>query len=274
MKKGFKHMSAIFLIIILLAVVAKVYYDTNLIRVNRIEIHTEKLLPGQSLSILQLSDLHGKSFGKNNERLLKKMEALKPDIVVITGDMIDRNTKQLETTLELAEKIATYNKRTYYVSGNHEWGNSQKERFFKGLTEKGIHILDNKNELLYIGDMAFQLAGLGDAATKHDEMQEALRDIDHTKLTVLLSHAPDVWEEKYPEAVDVILSGHTHGGQIRLPLIGALVAPDQGYFPKYDKGVFTLHENQYLYIDSGLGTSWFDARFLNQSQISMVTLRN
>lgn len=90
--------------------------------------------------------------------------------------------------------------------------------------------------------------------------------------TVLLSHTPSITEIYEQIPADLILSGHTHGGQVRFPLIGALVSPDRGLFPKLDKGTYQLGAGLYLYIDSGLGTTRLPIRFLNQSQLSLITI--
>src|SRR5690606_36275120 len=108
--------------------------------------------------------------------------------------------------------------------------------------------------------------------THHEDVQAAFRGVDQEQYTILLSHAPNIVIRYSSNDIlaDLILSGHTHGGQVRLPFIGALAAPGQGLFPKLDKGTFTIAQDQYLYIDSGLGTSMVPIRFLNQSQMSFI----
>ncbi|SFL80675.1 hypothetical protein SAMN04487943_10481 [Gracilibacillus orientalis] len=263
----------IFLSLFVLGLIVKTYYDTNVFKVEGLEITTSKLEMDQSFTVLQLTDLHNKQFGDHNEKLLHKIEELDADVIVITGDLIDRRTDSLQFVFDFAEKLTAINSSVYFVSGNHEWENSKRESFFQGLADKGIQLIDNQNLSIEIENITFQLAGVGDPSTKHDNIEGAMDGLNVDDVTFLLSHAPDLSRTDYPEPIDLVLSGHTHGGQIRLPLIGAIVAPDQGFFPKYDQGIFDLNERQQLYIDSGLGTSLIDVRMFNQSQMTLITVK-
>ncbi|WP_208590138.1 metallophosphoesterase [Gracilibacillus suaedae] len=263
----------IFMLVVVLSGGAKIYHDTNLFKVENLEITTSKLDRDQSFTVLQLTDLHNKQFGDNNAKLLNKIEQLDADVIVITGDLIDRKTDDLQFSLEFADKLTMINPDIYFVTGNHEWENPLKESFIQGLNDKGIRIIDNQNSVIKLEEISFQLVGVGDPSTNHDDMELAMSGLNEDDMTILLSHAPDLSRAKYPEPVDVILSGHTHGGQIRIPLIGGVVAPDQGFFPKYDQGLFNINEHQQLYIDSGLGTSVMDVRMFNQSQMTLIKVK-
>ncbi len=263
----------LFLFLVVSGIMAKIYYDTNIFKVEELEITTSKLETDQSFTVLQLTDLHNKQFGDNNEKLLHEIEQLDVDVIVITGDLIDRRTDDLQFVLEFADKLTTINSNIYFVSGNHEWENPLRESFIQGLSKRGIQLIDNQNRIIEIRDISFQLAGVADPSTNHDNLELAIKGLNQDDVTVLLSHAPDLSHTEYSEPVDLVLSGHTHGGQIRFPLIGAIVAPDQGFFPKYDQGLFDLNERQQLYIDSGLGTSVIDIRMFNQSQMTLITVK-
>ncbi|MGP4042372.1 metallophosphoesterase [Gracilibacillus sp. D59] len=263
----------IFLFLVVSGLIAKAYYDTNFFKVEELTITTSKLGTNQSFTVLQLTDLHNKQFGNHNEQLLHEIEQLDADVIVITGDLIDRKTDDLKNTFEFVEKLTAINNSVYFVSGNHEWENPLQESFFQGLTAKGIEIIDNQNRFMEIGEIPFQLIGVGDPSTEHDNLDHAMEGLNKDYVTFLLSHAPDLSRTSYPDPIDLILSGHTHGGQIRFPLIGAIAAPGQGFFPKFDKGLFELKERQQLYIDSGLGTSVIDVRMFNQSQMTLITVK-
>ncbi|QGH35002.1 metallophosphoesterase [Gracilibacillus salitolerans] len=263
----------LFLFLVVSGIMAKIYYDTNIFKVEELEITTSKLETDQSFTVLQLTDLHNKQFGDNNEKLLHEIEQLDVDIIVITGDLIDRRTDDLQFVLEFADKLTTINSNIYFVSGNHEWENPLRESFIQGLSKRGIQLIDNQNRIIEIREISFQLAGVADPSTNHDNLELAIKGLNQDDVTVLLSHAPDLSHTEYSEPVNFVLSGHTHGGQIRFPLIGAIVAPDQGFFPKYDQGLFDLNERQQLYIDSGLGTSVIDLRMFNQSQMTLITVK-
>lgn len=250
----------------------KVLYDTNIFKVDNVKIETDKLHPQTALTILHLTDIHNKNFGKNNLQLIKKIKQLNPDIIVITGDLIDRKTTDFSGMYYLVEQLKSICEKLYFVSGNHEWGHEHTKDLFKGLEAREIHILDNTNQTVAINENIINIAGVADYATCHEDIDAALNQVQDGKYTILLSHAPDIINEISNEPIDLILSGHTHGGQIRLPFIGALVAPDQGRFPALDKGLFVRGEKQYLYIDSGLGTTWMPIRFFNQSQLSLITI--
>ncbi|KEF38544.1 putative phosphohydrolase [Schinkia azotoformans MEV2011] len=257
-----------------LGIAAKIYYDTNFFRMNRIEFQSDKIPDETEFTILQISDLHNKIFHNNNEELIRTINKINANIVVITGDLIDRRTKNLKDVLYFVQKIMTAHKNVFYVSGNHEWGNQHCKQLLDGLEKRNVIILDNKNTKIVEGRAVINLAGVADVTTKHDNLKKALQGLNKDHFTLLLSHNPCVIKKIGSHSVDLILSGHTHGGQVRIPLIGALIVPDQGLFPKYAKGVFNLGGNRHLYIDSGLGTSRLPIRFLNQSQFSLIKITN
>ncbi|UOQ47384.1 metallophosphoesterase [Gracilibacillus caseinilyticus] len=271
-----KKMYGILLIItgcmIAIVVGIKVYYDTNALKVAEVQLSNEKLNRNQSIQILQISDLHNKQFGEDNQKLLEKVIQLEPDVVVLTGDIVDRSTENIDDVLSFVEQLSISQSPVFYVSGNHDWDNPLHESLFKGLREAGVNILDNQNVQILLGHTSFQIAGVVDLSTGQSNIEHAVKGLDHQIFTVLLSHTPPVNQGPLPNEIDLIISGHTHGGQVRLPFIGAVVAPDQGFFPTYDQGLFALSVRQQLYIDSGIGTSMLPIRFLNQSQITLITI--
>ncbi|WP_117170009.1 metallophosphoesterase [Paraliobacillus sediminis] len=262
------YMSLLFVLLVGI----KAYYDTNLFKVNQVAFETEKMPNRSSITILQLSDLHNKVFGDQNKKLIKKVEDLNADIIVITGDLIDRKTSDFTDMFALVEELMILNENVYFISGNHEWDNPDTEVFFAGLEELNVSMLDNAHTTITLDNATINLVGIGDSSTEHDNLAAALDGLNPDNYTVLLSHTPDTSNSFIESPVDLTLSGHTHGGQVRLPFIGGVVAPDQGFFPAFDKGIFERGDGKYLYIDSGLGTSILPIRFLNQSQMSMITV--
>ncbi|MFB1050137.1 metallophosphoesterase [Paraliobacillus sp. JSM ZJ581] len=250
----------------------KIFHDTNVFKVNHIKIKTEKLTNQASLKILQLSDIHNKIFGKDNKLLIDEIKSLHPDIIVLTGDLIDRKTTDFTAMFDLVEQLQSINDQIFFVSGNHEWGNEKTVEIFTGLVARDIHMLDNTSRTIEVDENVIQLAGVADYATEHDDLSAAMFHTQDENYTVLLSHVPDITHHLANEPIDLILSGHTHGGQIRVPFIGALVAPGQGYLPALDKGLYQWSDDKYLHVDSGLGTTWLPIRFLNQSQMTMITI--
>ncbi|GEL76713.1 metallophosphoesterase [Tenuibacillus multivorans] len=271
MKKWF----VIFILIgLVIAIAIKIHFDTNVFKVNTVHFQSNKIPEESELTVLQISDLHNKVFGDDNEDLINTIKSLNTEIVVITGDLIDRDTVGFEDVLSLMENITKINNNVYYVSGNHEWENDHTEDFFNGLQKKNVAILNNRNTQITTNELTLNLVGIDDASTNHEDINQAFNDTNQEPFTILLSHSPGVLDRYNDIPADLILCGHTHGGQVRLPFIGALVAPDQGFFPKFDKGTFEIDENQFLYIDSGLGTSVAPIRFLNKSQISLIKITN
>lgn len=222
------------------------------------------------LRITQISDYHANN-RINSKKLLNEISKFNPHIIVLTGDLIDRKTKDINPTLDLINKLAEENKNIFFVSGNHELSNIHYDEFILKLKEIQVTVLDNDNELININGEDVNILGLNFFASI-DDYKKVVKELNQKNYIILLSHSPNRPIAYTIGIEDLILSGHTHGGQVRLPLIGAIVAPGQGYFPKYDKGVFEL-DNSILYIDSGLGNSVFPIRFFNRVQISNITIK-
>ncbi|MGJ9459603.1 metallophosphoesterase [Oceanobacillus sp. CF4.6] len=261
-----------FAVLFIFAISIKIYVDTNSFKVNSVQFHSDKIPGDSSFTILQISDLHNKVFGSNNEELIETVESTNADIIVLTGDLVDRRTDNFDHVFSLVERIKAINQHVYFVSGNHEWDNSFRESLLDGLAERNVTILNNQHTELVIDDVKVNLVGIDNASTNHDNLDRAFDNVDQESYTILLSHTPTIFEKSRPIPADIFLSGHTHGGQVRIPFIGALVAPDQGFFPKLEKGTYEFVVNQFLYIDSGLGTSVAPVRFLNQSQVSLIEI--
>lgn len=254
-------------IIALMLMIIYLLFEIATLSINKIEINSTKIR--NEVKILQISDLHDSRF--HSKSIIYAIKELRPDIIVITGDLIDYRTKNLERVLKLSDDIVKINKKVYYVPGNHEYYSGLKRKLINELHKRGILVLLNKNTRVSVDGETINLCGIDDFYTGYYDIKSSLANINKNYYTILLSHAPDVIIQDRNIDVDLILSGHTHGGQIRLPFIGAIVAPGQGLFPKYDKGLFDLNKTL-LYIDSGVGTSHYPVRFLNRSQISLIRI--
>ncbi|RSL29898.1 metallophosphoesterase [Salibacterium salarium] len=269
-----KRWTLIILVIVVSVIVAKSFMDTNYFKIDNVTFSNNKLPEDTSIKMLQISDLHNKTFGKNNEKLISAAVEADPDIIVMTGDLIDESTSNMEQVFQLMEKMADVTTNIYFITGNHEWLNPGTEEILEGLKERGITILDNTHTQVSVDKAIINLAGVDDYETNHENLSQAFRGLKNDYYTVLLSHAPGVVANEESTQADLVLSGHTHGGQIRLPFVGALVAPGQGFFPKFDQGMYRTAPDQHLYIDSGLGTSIVPIRFLNQSQMTLITIKD
>jgi len=271
-RKIYNKMLFIFIIIMIVSV-ANVFLGVGFTKLEEVSINTNKLPEGSSIRLLQISDVHNKKSLGSNQQLIKLTKEAQPDIVVITGDLIDDNTKDLENVYELVEGIAAINPRIYFVTGNHEWRGGLAEELMMGLSKRGVKILDNKNEFVKIRNLSLNLCGVADWTSGQLDLSKALKGAESDIYTVMLAHDPWIINDYKDFVPDLTLSGHTHGGQVRLPWVGAIAAPGQKLFPELDKGFYNLTNDKFLYIDSGVGTSAFAIRYLNRSQITLMTIK-
>lgn len=232
--------------------------------------------------IVQISDLHNKKFGKDQKRLLTKIEKACPDIIVITGDLIDRRLYDLDTAMVFikgAREIAPI----YYVSGNHEAWSDDYQNIKTSLLNCGVEILDDKKVKLTKKGASIEILGLSDPAfltskymdgTDTSRFEEYLEELsDEAIFQILLSHRPEFFHLYGDRKIDLIFSGHAHGGQIRLPFVGGLIAPGQGIFPQYTNGSYTRGRST-MFVSRGLGNSILPLRIFNRPEIVKVTLLN
>lgn len=225
--------------------------------------------------VVQLSDVHGAQYGENNGVLLKKLREAKPDLIALTGDLIDKNS-DLSVVDGLLEKLANI-APVYFVSGNHEWGDGNFEGL-KGILEKhGVCYLQNGAVRWERGGESIVVAGVEDPNGRYDmptpdQVVDIINDEQGDIFTLLLAHR-NYWIEKYPQlAVDVILCGHAHGGIIRLPFVGGVLGTGFELFPEYEAGIY--ESGRYTMIVSrGLGSAPIP-RFLNNPEIVCVTLKS
>ena len=230
--------------------------------------------------IAQVSDLHNAEMGKGNEKLMAMLKEAKPDIIVITGDMIDSRNTKVSVALQFAEeavKIAP----CYYISGNHE-ARTQEYRVLKeGLRDRGVTVLEDAKAEIEVSGETITLVGVDDPSFQTDYlfgddetvMRGKLKDLisEADGYTILLSHRPELFEIYAENKVELIFSGHAHGGQFRLPFVGGLAAPNQGFFPKYDGGIYT-EGNTSMVVSRGVGNSIFPFRVNNRPEVVLVAL--
>ncbi len=250
---------------------------------EKITISGERLPAAFSgFRIVHLSDIHNAEFGEDNRTLLWEIAAQEPDIIAITGDLVDSNRTDIGVALDFvgeAVKIAP----VCYVPGNHEAAITQYDTLKSGLEAAGVAVLEDKALRLERDGDKILLAGLKDpnfvrqGALLGENPDVAAARLEHLIseedcFTILLSHRPELFETYVSSGADVVLSGHTHGGQFRLPFIGGLVAPHQGFFPKYDAGLFT-EGNTNMIVSRGLGNSIIPIRFNNRPEIVVIELK-
>ncbi|WLV25212.1 metallophosphoesterase [Aciduricibacillus chroicocephali] len=269
-----KRISFLTPILLIFTLVVRVFSEVHRFKVNEVVFKSDKIPAQSGVTVLQISDLHNRAFGKGNKRLVHAVKEAKADLIVITGDLISKDTKSLRAVFSFIEKVVDINKHVFFISGNHDWANYQNEVLFAGLAKRNVKVLHNDSVQWKKGNFVCNIVGIDDASTDYEDMEAAFANIDKDAYTIFLSHTPDIVKKYNDIPANLILSGHTHGGQVRFPIIGAVIAPDQGFFPKLDKGVFEIGSDQSLYIDSGLGTSRAPLRFLNRSQLSLIRIES
>ncbi len=219
--------------------------------------------------IAVISDFHNACFGKENRRLIEAIEQESPDMIAITGDLIDSGKPKVEVAESLVRKL-TEIAPVYFVTGNHEsWVPETYQELESKLIDAGVNILhDSVVEIEKKGE-TIQIAGLDDSENKPQAKLKKMTLSDD--YCILLAHRPEPFRDYASEMVDLVLSGHTHGGQFRLPFAGGVVAPGQGFFPKYDAGEYTV-DNTTMIVSRGIGNSVIPIRINNRPEVVMVRL--
>lgn len=241
--------------------------------------------------IVQISDLHNVKFGKNNQKLVDRIRECEPDMIVLTGDLVDSNHTNVDRAVQFVDEIVKICP-IYYVTGNHEYWleKSEYDELMDGLVSAGVVILDNQVVEISRGDAKFRLVGLDDRSladgtleallsdesirNNQAEQKEEIADNEDSgekELTVVLAHEPQYLARYAGTGVDLVLSGHAHGGQFRLPFVGGIVAPDQGFLPEYTAGEYYMNGTEMI-VSRGLGNSVIPVRLFNYPEIVCVDL--
>ena len=228
------------------------------------------------LKIAHLSDLHSASL---QEELHAALEQAAPDLILITGDWVNREDRDLSrplATAELAASIAP----AYYAPGNHEADNPCYPELREGLEAAGVIVLEDEAAQLWKNGAQVNLIGLRDLVFHPQGMEKARKELPGKvkelsvdgALNLVLSHRPSLMEEYAESGADLVFSGHAHGGQVRLPLIGPLFAPDEGWLPNYTAGVYSAGDT-WVVVSRGLGNGTPFPRLWNPPQLVIVALR-
>ena len=279
--------------VLLFAAVILIAGNTLLV-IDRYTIENRKVPKSfDGFKIVQLSDLHSKEFGRNNRRLIGKIDSIDPDIIVMTGDMVNVTDDQfnvfISTSNELAKKY-----KIYYIIGNHEQAlkNSKLEYIYSRLKAAGVTVLDNQKVVLEKDGHKIDLYGMWynlryysdqtnksikeDPSNKYyltsQKISSIIGEHDPERFTILLTHNPAYFESYKKWGADLTLSGHIHGGMVRLPFIGGIYSPERTLFPKYDAGMFTDSDSKMI-VSRGIGNGIIGFRFLNCPEIVEVTLK-
>lgn len=230
----------------------------------------------RGLRIVQLSDLHGAYFGLGQQRLGAAVARQQPDLIVMTGDFIDKRGDERATRVLL--KVLTGIAPVYCVTGNHEKmemsaGRGTYERLLEDMEKSGAHLL--RGEAVSLGE-GIALFGIDDLSfySTRTEYPGAVRELRKQAegFSILLMHRPEMFKYAVKAGFDLVLSGHAHGGQFRLPFLGGLYAPGQGWFPEYTAGLYEDESGARLVVNRGLGSSGFPQRIFNRPEITVIDI--
>lgn len=284
-------MICIYILIILILIVLLsiyVYKESTGYIIHHYKVHTDKTLK-DDIKIAFISDLHNYEYGKDNCNIYNDIENYNPDFVVFAGDMITacKDIKfDFTSTLQFIENLS---KRwpVYYGVGNHEDRLRRKKEYFSDLSDKFNDILNEIgtplliDKKITIDDLNIDIYGLNldheyyrKFITKHlpdDYLNEKLGDVDKNRFSILLAHNPEHFDKYSEWNPDLVLSGHVHGGIIRLPLLGGVISPALKLFPKYDGGEFNKN-NTKMILSRGAGTHTVPVRVNNKAEIIFIDI--
>lgn len=272
---------ALALILLLLAAGGWLLWDNRRLDVSTYEVVLGELpAAADGLRIAQLSDLHAARFGTFQDRVVAATAAAQPDLIALTGDLIDYRTTELDGVLAMAERLQSI-APTYFVLGNHEADSPLAQELSAGLEARGVMVLRDEAVDVQIAGGELTVAGIDDPrvrAAAGEGRQDpagvlAGLDLPRDGATVLLAHRPEQLGSYTGTGADLVLSGHAHGGQVRIPGVGGLYAPHQGLFPALSEGVHEL-EGTTMVISRGLGNSIAGVRVNNPRELVIVELRS
>ena len=267
--------------------IAATIFSNVCIKISEYNIDLAEL--SGSARVVVISDLHGKEYGKDNKRLLAKIREQNPDAIFVVGDMLhdgdaknsfSKTSKLLINLLDIAPVYFSYGNQEKEYSGN------SIDTFVNTIKENGVIVLDDSFVDCEINGQKIRIGGtMGHAFPFGRTMEEFessdeyifLKDMEKTDApTIVLAHMPDTFifngAHTYWSNIDLVVSGHTHGGVIRLPFAGGLYSPMQGLFPEYDYGFYMLGEKMRIVITSGLSGYKLVPRFLNLPEICVLNL--
>lgn len=280
---------SIVLIAAVILTVRAFYEYASLVRTDY-EIETDKLPAGKKLRLLVLCDLHERIYGEENEKLLDLMRSCQPDLILLPGDILTasrtKDPDQVFAFLSKSSKIAP----VYYAPGNHERKIKEKkeefgslyDNFRRTLKENQICYLENEkampdeNVCLYGLDLDLKYYPKLPYRNKKPiysakEMAADLGEMDQSLFNIILAHSPRYFNAYASSGADLILSGHYHGGAVRIPKLGGVISPQFVFFPEYDKGVYKKGNTEMI-VSSGCGSHKVHLRLFNKPEVMVVDI--
>jgi len=225
--------------------------------------------------IVLLADLHSCFYGKNQELLISKINEQNPDIIVMSGDIADDEIPHYGT-IKLLEGISGICD-CFYVTGNHEFWSGEVDLIKDIFRKYKVSVLEGERKVIEINEQFINICGVDDPdigeAVFERQLDKAFASIDDSLFTILLSHRSERFVQESTHKFDLVLSGHAHGGQLRIPyILNGLFAPNQGFFPEYTSGVYMINKKKMI-VSRGLSReSTRIPRIFNPPEIVVVTI--
>lgn len=266
-----KKFIIISLIFIALFIYIFIGFSQTKLEVTEYIYHNEKI-PTQfnNYKIIVISDLHHKNFGENQSDLLLAIQNENPDLILLTGDIVDEDHTDMSCIKDLISGISTM-APSYYITGNHELlpdAQSQYTELKVLLSQYGVVDLDDSTAVITKGDSSIYLHG---QQFRSHYVTQFLSYADESQFNILMYHCSDYFDLISDYGYDIIVSGHTHGGIIRLPFVGGVIGNLGDFFPKYDGGLF-IENNCTLFSSRGLGDARIP-RFYNPPEVVSIILQ-
>jgi len=265
-------------VLLLSLLIIYLYRQNNSLKITQYGIRSKKI-PRQfdGFVIAQISDIHNTRSKPLKKALVARLRAKSPDVIVITGDLIDCRKTDIDTAIRFIRRCKAI-APTFFVPGNHEANISSYRKLLTKLWKNQIIVLGNSAQEIEKNGAIINFVGIKDPLmleghSNYGKVAAVLSALgyDRSYYTILLSHRPELLNIFASKQIDLVLAGHAHGGQIRLPFIGGLYAPSQGFFPKYTSGI---HKEQktVMIVNRGVGNSSFPFRINNRPELVFVRL--
>ena len=267
--------------VVLVTLIIGLIRDNTALELNTYTINCTSLPESfHGYRIAHISDLHNSQMGQDNVALLTMLREAEPDMIAITGDLIGSRNTNVDIALQFVQeamKIAP----CYYVTGNHEARTKEYTELKAGLISAGVVVLEDNSTKISINGESITIIGVDDPSFQTDYLLGNSEAVMHSKLSalcidgdafsILLSHRPELFDTYVGHGINLILSGHVHGGQFRIPFIGGVVAPNQGLFPEFDAGIYTDGDTNML-VSRGIGNSIIPLRINNRPEVILIEL--
>lgn len=245
----------------------KVHHDVTVLKVATLPVASDKVT--RPVRLLQISDFHN-GHGPATDDVIAAVTDTHPDAVLLTGDLVNTIDPDWQPLEHLLDALDQGTVPTYVIWGNHDhWSNRLDELRALLARHPNITLLVNQSTTFIVAGQTLNLVGTDDYGERFGDLGQAMSGVDTSLFTLVMSHGPEVREALPRAGVDLVITGHTHGGQVRVPGVGCVVAPNQGWWPDYCAGMYDIGGTP-LYIDSGVGWSGRAVRLFVQSQVTMI----